>query len=64
MESKLFIKRKLLMDSIFFFTEIGPKLASLIPTTSKDFKQFMDVSETVLQECSLQDQDLDEAFNS
>ena len=52
------------MDSIFFFTEIGPKLASLIPTSSKDFKQFMDVSETVLQECSRQDQDLDEAFNS
>ena len=52
------------MGSIFFFTEIGPKLASLIPTSSKDFKQFMDVSETVLQECSLQDQDLDEAFNS
>ena len=36
-----------------FFAEIGPKLASSIPASSKDFKQFMDVSETVLQECTL-----------
>ena len=36
-----------------YFTEIGPKLASLIPTSSKDFKQFMNVSKTVLQEYTL-----------
>ena len=38
-----------------FFTEIGPKLASSIPTSSKYFKQLMDVSEAVLQENVLQD---------
>ena len=47
-----------------FFTEIGPKLASSIPSSSKDFKQSMDVSETVLQEYALQDKELEEAFNS
>ena len=38
-----------------FFTEIGPKLASSIPTSSKYFKQLMDVSEVVLQENVHQD---------
>ena len=38
-----------------FFTEIGPTLASSIPTSSKYFKQLMDVSEAVLQENVLQD---------
>ena len=33
-----------------FFTENGPKLASSIPSSSKDFKQFINVSKTVLQE--------------
>ena len=47
-----------------FFTEIEPKLASSIPTFSKDFEQFMDVSETVLQEYTLQGEELEEAFNS
>ena len=37
-----------------YFTEIGPKLASSIPTSSKDFKRFMNVSKTVLQEYTLQ----------
>ena len=39
-----------------YFTEIGPKLASSIPTSSKDFKQFINVSKTVLQEYTLQDE--------
>ena len=38
-----------------FFTEIGPTLASSIPTSSKYFKQLMDVSEVVLQENVHQD---------
>ena len=47
-----------------FFTEIGPKLAFSIPTSFKDFKQFMNVSETVLQKDTLQDDELKEGFNS
>ena len=47
-----------------YFTEIGPKLASSIPTSSKDVKQFMNVSKIALQEYSLQDEELEEAFNS
>ena len=43
-----------------FFTEIGPNLASSIPTSSKDFKQFLDVSETVLHEYTLQVEELEE----
>ena len=33
-----------------YFTEIGSKLASSIPASSKVFKQFMNVSKIVLQE--------------
>ena len=40
-----------------YFTEIGPKLASSILASSKVFKQFMNVSKTVLQEYTLQDQE-------
>ena len=47
-----------------YFTEIGPKLASSIPASSKVFKKLMNVSETVLQEYALQDQELEEGFNS
>ena len=47
-----------------YFTEIAPKLASSIPASSKVFKQFMNVSKTVLQEYALQDEELEEAFNS
>ena len=38
-----------------YFTEIGPKAASSIPASSKVFKQFINVSKTVLQEYALQD---------
>lgn len=37
------------------FIEIEPKLASSTPTSSKYFKQLMDVSEAVLQENVHQD---------
>ena len=46
------------------FTEIRSKLASSITFSSKDFKQFMVVLETVLQEYTLQDEQLVEVFNS
>ena len=47
-----------------YFTEIGPKLASSILTSSKDFKQFMNVSKTALQEYPLQNEEFEEAFNN
>ena len=47
-----------------FFTEIGPKLALSILIFSKNFRQFMNFSETVLQGCTLQDEELEEVFNS
>ena len=46
------------------FTEIGPELVSSIPASSKVFKKFMNVSKKVLQKYALQDQELEEAFNS
>ena len=46
------------------FTEIGPKLVSSIVACSKVFKQLMNISKKVLQEYVLQDQELEEAFNS
>ena len=47
-----------------YFTEIGPKLSSSIPASSKVSKQFMNVSKTVLHEYAVQEQELEEAFNS
>ena len=46
------------------FTEIGPNLTFSIATSLKDFKQFMNVSETVLQKDALQVEELKETFNS
>ena len=40
-----------------YFIEIGPNIASSIPTSSRDFKQFMNVSKTALQEYTLQDEE-------
>lgn len=47
-----------------FFTEIGPKLAFLIPNTSNDFTRFISVYETLLEETVLQEIELGGAFNS
>ena len=47
-----------------YFTETVPKLASSNSTSFKYFKQFMNVSETVLQEYTIQDEVLEEASNS
>ena len=59
-----FDQNKIANGFIKYFTEIGPKLASSIPASSKVFKQFMNVAKTVLQEYAFQDQELEEAFNS
>ena len=47
-----------------YFTKIWTKLASSIPVSSKVFKQFMNVSKTLLQEYALMDEELEKAFNS
>ena len=47
-----------------YLTVIGFKLASSISTSSKYFKQFMNISKTALQEYTLQDEELEEPFNS
>ena len=47
-----------------FFRDIGPKLASFIPSLSKDFKDFLSSASTSLDEYLLQDEQLNEAFNS
>ena len=41
-----------------YSTEIGAKLVFSIRASSKNFKQFMNVSNTVLQEYTLKDQEL------
>ena len=47
-----------------FFRSIGPKLASSIPSSSKDFKDFLSPVSTNLDEYPLHDEELNEAFNS
>ena len=47
-----------------FFTDMGQKLASSIPSSSKDLKDFLSSSSTSLDEYLLQDEELNEAFNS
>ena len=47
-----------------FFTSIGPKLASSIPSSSKNFKDFLSPVSTNLDEYPLHDEELNEAFNS
>ena len=61
---KTFHQNKIANGFNKYFIEIWPKLASSIPASSKVFKQFMNVSKTVLQEYALQDEELEEAFNS
>ena len=45
------------------FADIGPKRASSIPSSSKDFKEFLSSASTSLDEYLLQDEELNEAFN-
>ena len=45
-------------------TDIGPKLAYFIPSSSKDLKDFLSSASTSLDEYPLQDEELHETFNS
>ena len=47
-----------------FFTDIEPKFSLPIPSSFKDFKDFLSAVETNLDEYLLQDKELNEAFNS
>ena len=47
-----------------FFTDVGPKLASSIPSSSKDFNDFLSSASTSLDEYLLQDEELNEVLNN
>ena len=47
-----------------FFTDIGPKHASSIPSSSNDLKEFLNSASSSLDEDLLQDEELNEAFDS
>ena len=47
-----------------FFMDIAPNLVSSIPSSSKDFKEFLSSASTSLDEYLIQDEELNEAFNS
>ena len=61
---EIFDQNKIAHDFNKFFTGIGPKLASSIASSSKDFKEFLSSVSTSLDEYLLQDEELNEAFNS
>ena len=46
------------------FTDIGPKHASSIPSSSNDLKEFLNSASSSLDEDLLQDEELNEAFDS
>ena len=46
---EIFDQNKIANGHNKFFARIGRKLASLTPTSSRDFKQFINVNEIVLQ---------------
>ena len=46
---EIFDQNKIANGHNKFFARIGPKIASLTPVSSRDFKQCINVSETVLQ---------------
>ena len=61
---EIFDQNKIAHSFNKFFTSIGPKLASSIPSSSKDFKDFLSPVSTNLDEYPLHDEELNEAFNS
>ena len=63
-ECEIFDQNKIAYSFNKFFTSIGPKLASSIPSSSKDFKDFLSPVSTNLDEYPLHDEELNEAFNS
>ena len=61
---EIFDQNKIAHSFNKFFTGIGPKLASSIPISCKDFKHFLSSAKTSLDEYLLPDEELNEAFNS
>ena len=61
---EIFDQNKIAHSLNKFFTIIGPKLASSILSSSKDFKDFLSPVSTNLDEYTLHDEELNEAFNS
>ena len=61
---KIFYQKKIAHGFNEFFTDIEPKRASSISSSSKDFKDFLSSASTSLDKYLLQDVELNEAFNS
>ena len=61
---EIFDQNKIAYGFNKFFMDTGPKLASSIPSSSKDFKEFLSSASTSLDEYLLQDEQSNEAFNS
>ena len=60
---EIFDQKKMAHSFNKFLTDIGPKLAYSIPSSSKDFKDLCSAS-TSLDEYLLEVEELNEAFNS
>ena len=57
--------KKLIAESFNdFFVTIGPKLADSIPTTTKNFKMFVDKTNNIMPEYELTDEEFQKAFCS
>ena len=63
-ECGIFDQSKIVQGFNTFFTDIGPKLASSISSSSKDFKDFLSSVSTNLDEYLLQNEELNEANKS
>lgn len=61
---KMFDHSKIANGFNKFSTDIGPKLASLIPSSFMDFKDFLSAAETNLDDYLHQDGVLNKVFNS
>ena len=61
---EIFDQNKIAHSINKLFADIGPKLASSIPSSSNDFKDFLNSASTSLDEYLLQDEELNEALNS
>ena len=59
-----FDQNKIAIGFIKTFAEIGQKLASSISKSLREFKDFISVSNSILNEKIIQDNQLDEAFYS
>ena len=61
---EIFDQNKIAHSFNKFLTDIGPKLASSVPSSSKYFKHFLSSAGTSLDEYLFEDEELNEAFNS